>query len=70
MKTVLALATCASLLALSAAMAAEPSPKTQTPTEAQKPSAAATASPDRGVLFAPEAVNSEGSVTVEGQRID
>ncbi|HEY1929180.1 MAG TPA: peptidase S10 [Caulobacteraceae bacterium] len=70
MKTVLALAACASLFALSGALAAEPATKTQTPTEAQKPSATTTASPDRGVLFAPEAVNSEGSVTVEGQRID
>ncbi|MBV8683228.1 MAG: hypothetical protein JO111_10165, partial [Caulobacteraceae bacterium] len=70
MKTVLALAACASLLTMTAAIAAEPSPKTQTPTEAQKPSATATASPDRGVLFAPEAVSSEGTVTVEGQRID
>jgi carboxypeptidase C (cathepsin A) len=70
MKTVLALAACASLFALSVALAAEPAPKTQTPTEAQKPSATATSAPDRGVLFAPEAVSSEGSVTVEGQRID
>jgi carboxypeptidase C (cathepsin A) len=70
MKTVLALAACASLFALSAAVAAEPSSKTQSPAEAQKPPALTTASPDRGVLFAPEAVSSEGSVTVEGQRID
>jgi carboxypeptidase C (cathepsin A) len=70
MKTVVALAACASLFALSAAVAAEPSSKTQSPAEAQKPPALTTASPDRGVLFAPEAVSSEGSVTVEGQRID
>ena len=70
MKTVVALAACASLFALTAAVAAEPSPKTQTPTESQKPPALTTASPDRGVLFASEAVSSEGQVTVEGQRID
>src|ERR1700744_6423894 len=69
MKTVLALAACASLLALSTALAAKPSTRTQTSSEAQTSTVTA-ASPDRGTLFAPEAVSSDGSVTVEGQRID
>ncbi|HEY2049452.1 MAG TPA: peptidase S10 [Caulobacteraceae bacterium] len=70
MKTILALAACASLFALASAVEASPASKTQTPAEAQKPPALTTSSPDRGVLFAPEAVSSDGSVTVEGQRID
>src|ERR1700728_1479324 len=70
MKTVVALAACASLFALSAAVAQEPSSKTPAASQAQKPPATTTAAPDRGVLFSPEAANSEGSVTVEGQRID
>lgn len=36
----------------------------------QKPDALSSAAPDQGVLFHPEAVDSEGSVTVEGARID
>ncbi|HEX4737902.1 MAG TPA: peptidase S10 [Allosphingosinicella sp.] len=41
-----------------------------TPVENQRPDATRTASPDRGVIFQPESVSSDGSVTVEGQRID
>lgn len=37
--------------------------------EGKKPDAAATADPNAGVLFKPEHVDSEGSVTVEGQTI-
>jgi len=37
---------------------------------AQKPDAAASAAPDKGVLFSPESAASEGSVVVEGRRID
>jgi carboxypeptidase C (cathepsin A) len=70
MKLLSAVVAGVSLLAVSAAQAAEPSPKASTPTENQKPSATTTSSPDRGVLFSSEAVNSEGVVTVEGQRID
>ena len=65
MKKVLLLAACLSLMA-TAALAEEASKST----EAQKPDAAATASPDRGVLFHPESATSTGSVTVEGKRID
>ena len=38
--------------------------------ESDKPSALDTASPNRGVLFHPTSVTSEGIVDVEGQRID
>src|ERR1700761_4852477 len=38
--------------------------------ESDKPSALDTASPNRGVLFHPTSVASEGIVDVEGQRID
>src|SRR5512139_1142121 len=40
------------------------------PTENQRPDAARTASVDQGVLFEPESVASQGSVTVGGSRID
>jgi carboxypeptidase C (cathepsin A) len=40
------------------------------PLENQRPDATRTASPDRGVLFQSESVGSDGSVAVEGQRID
>ena len=64
----LLLAAATSLIA-AGALAAPPAhaPKT---TDADKPSATATASPDHGVLFQPESASSDGSVTVEGQRID
>jgi carboxypeptidase C (cathepsin A) len=38
--------------------------------ENQKPDASRTASPDQGVLFHPQSVATNGSVSVEGQRID
>ena len=51
-----------------AGLAAETPPKVPAST-AQKPEAAS-ASPNQGVLFAPESVASDGSVTVEGAKID
>lgn len=57
----------AALLAGVPAMAAEKPASTHV--QAAKPAADSTASPDRGVLFQPEAVASDGTVTVEGQRI-
>ena len=36
----------------------------------EQPDALSSAAPDQGVLFHPESVDSEGSVTVEGSRID
>ena len=50
------------------AMAAEPS--TPPAGASKKPEASATAEPNAGVLFAPESVGSEGSVSVEGQTVD
>ncbi|MDB5426305.1 MAG: peptidase serine carboxypeptidase [Phenylobacterium sp.] len=50
------------------ALAAEPS--TPPAAASKKPEAGATAEPNRGVLFTPESVGSEGSVSVEGQKID
>jgi carboxypeptidase C (cathepsin A) len=66
LKKALLLAASFSLMA-AAAFAAEPASKT---TDVQKADAAATSSPDHGVLFHPESAVSEGSVTVEGKRID
>ncbi len=68
MKTATPLATCL-LLAAAPALAAETTGKTPA-IESQKPEASATSSPDRGVIFSPEAVSSRGQVTVEGRRID
>ncbi|MEI9963831.1 MAG: peptidase S10 [Caulobacteraceae bacterium] len=61
----------AASLALTAqiALAAE-TPRKAPDAESQKPSGASTASPNQGVLFSPRSVSSEGSVAVEGQRID
>jgi carboxypeptidase C (cathepsin A) len=66
MKKSLLLAGCLSVLA-APLMAAE-KPKLSA-AEVTKPEAAA-ASPDDGILFKPESAASEGSVTVEGQRVD
>jgi carboxypeptidase C (cathepsin A) len=66
-KSALLLAASCSLVA-SAGFAAEPS-RQPAAAEAAKPGSAA-AAPDQGVLFKPESVTSEGSVTVEGQKID
>ena len=57
------------LLAATAAQAAE-KPKPATATEAAKPSAEASANPDRGILFQPEQAASDGAVAVEGRRVD
>jgi len=62
------LAAAVSLIAC-AAQAAESPPKSPT-AASEKPSATATASPNRGVIFSPESVISQGSVTVGGTRID
>ncbi|HEY2751972.1 S10 family peptidase [Phenylobacterium sp.] len=53
-------------LIASLAMAAQPAPSSA---EAKKPEAA-TADPNKGVLFSPESVGSDGSVTIRGQRVD
>jgi carboxypeptidase C (cathepsin A) len=72
MKKFLLLATALSFAA--APLAAQETPRrpdrSQTPVENQRPDAARTASPDRGVIFQPESVSSDGSVAVEGQRVD
>src|ERR1700742_908114 len=65
----------ATALAFAAApLAAQEAPRRPdqpgTPVENQRPDATRTASPDRGVIFQPESVSSDGFVTVEGQRID
>ena len=59
-------ATCLTLVAGSS-LAAESGRKAQT--QPEKPDAAASAGPDQGVLFSPEAVESQGAVTVEGRSI-
>jgi len=58
----------AGLLAATAAVAAEK--PARTPVQDAKPAGDATASPDRGVLFQPEQVETAGTVTVEGTRVD
>ena len=68
-KLTASLAAAVSLLAVSAATAAESPPKVPA-SPAERASPTASASPNRGVIFAPESVSSEGSVTVGGQRID
>jgi carboxypeptidase C (cathepsin A) len=68
MKKALLLAASVCLLA-GGALAAESSGKTSA-TDNQKPDAANTASPDKGVLFTPESASSDGSIAVEGQRVD
>jgi carboxypeptidase C (cathepsin A) len=66
----LLLAAAAALMVAGPALAQEtPKASNPTPADAQKPSATKTASPDRGVLFQPESVASEGQVTVEGKPI-
>ncbi len=57
-------------LALSGAALAQETPRRTEPPQGSKPEAGANASPDRGVIFSPESVPSEGSVTVEGRRVD
>jgi len=57
-------------LSLVAAQVQAAEPSTPPAAASKKPEAGATAEPNRGVLFTPEAVHSEGSVTVGGQKID
>ncbi|MES2255370.1 MAG: peptidase S10 [Pseudomonadota bacterium] len=57
------------LIALTSAGWAATSPLRQESAN-QKPDALSSAAPDQGVLFHPEGVDSEGSVTVEGSRVD
>jgi len=68
MKTVLAMAAALSLAA-GVTWAAE-TPAKAAPPESPKASAATTAAPDQGVIFTPESASSDGSVTVEGRRVD
>ncbi len=56
------------LLGCTAALAAEKPAATLV--QDKKPAGDTTASPDRGVLFQPEAVETENSVTVEGAKVD
>jgi carboxypeptidase C (cathepsin A) len=61
----------ATSLTLAAGAAAAAETTTKTPAiEAVKPAAMTASSPDKGVIFSPEAVTSQGQVNVEGQRID
>jgi carboxypeptidase C (cathepsin A) len=64
------LLTGAALALLAGAAAAQETPPTASKVEAKKPPAATSSAPNKGVIFTPESVNSEGSVSVEGQRID
>jgi len=67
LKKALLLAASLSLMA-TAALAAEPGAASASKTNS--PDAATTSAVDHGVLFHPESATSEGSVTVEGKRID
>ena len=59
------------LIALTSVTWAATTPlRQETANQATKPDALSSAAPDQGVLFHPESVDSEGSVTVEGTRID
>jgi carboxypeptidase C (cathepsin A) len=66
LKTVLLLAASWSVMA-GAATAAPPKANLA---DSQKSDAAATSSPDKGVLFSSESASSDGSVNVEGLRVD
>jgi carboxypeptidase C (cathepsin A) len=70
MKHALLLATALSFAATPLAAQEKPRPDRPAPIDNQRPDASRTASPDRGVIFQPESVSSEGSVIVEGQRVD
>src|SRR6185437_4356252 len=60
----------ASFLTLTQSWAA-PSPLSpENANKSTKPDALASSAPDQGVLFHPESVDSDGAVTVGGQRID
>ena len=59
------------LIALTTAAWSATSPlKPESANQGSKPDALSSAAPDQGVLFHPESVDSESSVTVEGSRID
>jgi carboxypeptidase C (cathepsin A) len=71
MKKLLVAGACLSLLAGAALAQETPADRHAPPNpQAKKPEAGASAAPNQGVLFTPERVDSEGSVTVEGQKID
>ncbi len=53
-----------------AAVCAVAAPTPPKPSLSDKADAGASAAPDHGVLFASESSNSEGAVTIEGQRVD
>jgi carboxypeptidase C (cathepsin A) len=57
-------------LAMPASHAATTPLKPDTANDSAKPDALSSAAPDQGVLFHPESVSSDGSVTVEGAKID
>jgi carboxypeptidase C (cathepsin A) len=67
--TKILLSTSALVLLATAAFAAE-KPANNAITDAAKPSASTNAAPDRGILFQPEEVASEGVVNAGGQRVD
>jgi carboxypeptidase C (cathepsin A) len=58
------------LTATSVAWAASSPLRPESTNQATQPDALSSAAPDQGVLFHPESVDSEGSVTVEGSRVD
>ncbi len=58
-------------LALPSARAAEPGkPAMQVQTQPSKPDSLTTAAPDQGLLFHPESADSDGAVSIGGQRVD
>ena len=59
----------ASVLSMGTALHAAETPKPDT-IASKKPEASTTAAPNKGVLFEPESSSSEGSVVVEGKRVD
>jgi len=69
MKFVFLSASALALLATTTAFAAE-KPGKPTAVDTAKASATTTASPDRGILFQPEEVASDGTVNAGGQRVD
>lgn len=68
MKTILMLA--ASLTLTAGISVAAETPRDSSRVETPKLEAGASAAPDHGVIFTPESVASDGSVAVEGQRVD
>ena len=68
--TRLFLSVSAAVLLATSVHAAEKPSKAATVADTAKPSASTTASPDRGILFQPEEVASDGIVNAGGQRVD